>query len=50
MQLHNLGITMSYTGTLRLVGQLGENHDDKVHEWKQSLLTHLQNIQVIQYS
>ena len=46
MRLHNLGITMSYTGTLRLIGQLGENHDAKVHEWRQSLLEHLQSDQV----
>ena len=38
VRLHNLGITMSYTGTLSLIGQLGENHDAKVHEWKESLL------------
>ena len=46
VRLHNHGITMSYTGTLHLIGQLGENHDAKVHEWRESLLEHLQNIQV----
>lgn len=46
MRLHKLGITMSYNGTLSLVERLGENHDAKVHEWRKSLLAHLQSRQV----
>ena len=41
-RLHKLGLCLSPSGTLNLLGSLGEGHDEKIFEWQDSLLERLQ--------
>lgn len=37
-RLQKLGLCLSPAATLRLLGSLGEGHDEKIFEWQESLL------------
>ena len=41
-RLQKLGLCLSPASTLKLLGNLGEGHDEKIFEWQDSLLERLQ--------
>ena len=41
-RLQKLGHCLSPASTLKLLGNLGEGHDEKIFEWQDSLLERLQ--------
>ena len=42
MRLHKLGLVMSPSSTVRLLDELGSEHDKVVHQWREELLGTLQ--------
>ena len=41
-RLHKLGLVMSHSSTIRVLEELGSEHDKVVHQWRQELLGSLQ--------
>ena len=46
VRLQKLGLCLSPPGTLRLLDCLGDGHDEKIWEWRESLTARLQIAQV----
>ena len=45
-RLQKLGISLSSSGTLRVIDKLGERHDEEVLKWVENLLPYVPELQV----